>query len=371
MKFTRYDRITLDRARALMLDNGMMRVPAKISRVGVQEYRRGDGSIERAYRPPNEVGAQQSVATFDARPVVVDHPRENGSVVDAKNVKRLGVGVVLNPVFRDGFIEADLLIQDADAVDAVKSGKVELSAGYFMDRDETPGVSPEGQSYDFVQRNIRANHVAIVDEGRAGPQCRIELDAVSTDFPAMSAGDRPKGETNMLKMTIDGVEVEVSNLAATLFQKERTMAAGLLDSAKAEIQKKTAQCDALTEKVSKLETDLKAAPEKARAMLVERAALEAKVKTVAPDLKCDGLDDLAVKKAACEKHGIKLDGKPDSYIAARFDVLAEESEKKNPAAQAVADALKAAPGAGTEPTLDLAEIKKKANEDFFKTPAAK
>jgi hypothetical protein len=32
----------------------------------------------------------------------------------------------------------------------------------------TPGVSPQGEKYDGVMRDIVGNHVALVKEGRAG-----------------------------------------------------------------------------------------------------------------------------------------------------------------------------------------------------------
>lgn len=354
MKFKRYDKITLDRKRAVKLDSGMMRVPARISRVGVQEYRRADGSIERAYRPPEEV--EKSAASFDAKPLVNDHPYADGGVVTADNAKRLGVGFVFNPVFKAGFVEADLLIEDAEAVAAVESGKVELSAGYFIERDETPGVTPDGERYDFVQRDIVGNHVAIVDQGRAGPDVRIQLDAaLSTDHPAITADatrgaivspSNQKGNT-MHKIVIDGVEVEVSPLAATMIQKERGIAAGLLEAQKAEVTKltksvseKSAQCDALTEKVAKLEAELKDAPAKARAAIEARSALNTQAKAIAPDVKLDGLDDMGVKRAVCAAKGIKLDGKDDAYVNVRFDVLVEDHEKANPATEQAERELK-------------------------------
>ena len=58
---------------------------------------------------------------------------------------------------------------------AVEAGKHQLSVGYHADLDETPG-SWRGERYDAVQRNIRGNHLAIVDQGRAGPAAAIRID---------------------------------------------------------------------------------------------------------------------------------------------------------------------------------------------------
>lgn len=387
MKLKRYDRITLDRSRAVVLDNGFLRVPAKISRVGVQAYRRGDGSLENAYRPADEVGNPASVAGFEGAVVVDNHPRENNSVVDKTNAKRLSVGVVLNPVFRDGFVEADLIIQDEDQIAKIQSGKVELSAGYFMDRDETPGVSPDGQPYDFVQRNIRPNHVAIVDEGRAGPECRIQLDAadaISTDVPVMvtaRGGDKPPTtqEAPKMKMTIDGIECEVDNMTAQMIAKERKTSEELLTAARGEssklktdFEKKIAECDTANDKIAKLETELKAAPEKLKTAMAERTALEAQVTKVSPDFKCDGLDNMAVRRGVLTKAGVKLTRDSEEYVIARFDSFVESSDpKKNPAADEVDAALKKKNTTTDTNEVDTEALKAKMNADFFNPTAAK
>ncbi len=51
MAVKRFENIVLDRSRMVRLDNGMLRVPARLTRVGVFLYQRADGSIERALRP--------------------------------------------------------------------------------------------------------------------------------------------------------------------------------------------------------------------------------------------------------------------------------------------------------------------------------
>lgn len=374
MTCKRYDKITLDRSRAVRLDSGMLKVPARLSRTGVQEYRKADGTIERAYRPPEEVSKPESVQTFDMAPLVNDHPYADGSMVTAQNVKRLSVGTVGHPVYNNGFVEAMLLVADESAIAAVESGKVQLSAGYFMDRDETPGVTPDGQPYDFVQRNIKANHVAIVWAGRAGPEVRIQLDAnpevaFATDAEGMTftAETPPKKEVTM-KLVIDGSECEVSDLAATLIARERKAAEALTAAAKEEVTKvqkvadeATAKLAVADEKIAKLETELKAAPEKVRAEVAERVAFEAKVKAIAPEVKCDGLDTKAVKLAVIAKlSSIKCDGKSDDYVNAVFDTVCAEQEKKNPAADAADKELAARGETAPKPTGAKA-----AREAFF------
>ena len=83
------------------------------------------------------------------------------------------------------------MIHDADVL---KRGLRELSLGYDCDLEENPGTW-NGMPYDCIQRNIRINHLAIVDEARAGHQTRLNLD-----------GKTRKGEKkNMRKKRRDGL----------------------------------------------------------------------------------------------------------------------------------------------------------------------
>jgi hypothetical protein len=68
-----------------------------------------------------------------------------------------------------------LVLTAQEAIDALEDGTQELSAGYTCDIVDVDGK--------LFQRNIRANHIAIVDKGRAGSSCRIsdEADAVIVD----------------------------------------------------------------------------------------------------------------------------------------------------------------------------------------------
>lgn len=95
-----------------------------------------------------------------------------------KNVKKYQVGFAFEQARQDGDkISIPLVVADEGAIDAVeKNGLREVSCGYYADSVLEPGVF-EGQAYDFVQKNIRYNHIAIVEKGRAGSEVRIRLDA--------------------------------------------------------------------------------------------------------------------------------------------------------------------------------------------------
>lgn len=147
-----------------------------IARTGVQEYAPGgDMPIEaaegggpiRVRREPEEVFAPEATASFEGKPVVVDHPDEDVTPVTwrelavghAQNVRR-GEGV------QSDLLLADLMITDQEAIDLVRGGLREISCGYDADyEEEAPG---RGR-----QMNIRGNHIALVQRGRCGGRCRI------------------------------------------------------------------------------------------------------------------------------------------------------------------------------------------------------
>ncbi len=157
---------------------GFLRVRARIARAGLHDYRAAElghpegfapDAVVRVYRPPEEVFDPDSMASFRAKPVTDGHPPV---MVDAGNWRRYAIGHA-GEVVRDGdHLAADLLIADAGGAERALAGS-ELSNGYRADFEFGLGLTPEGDPYDAVQRNIRGNHVALVVAGRCGDACRI------------------------------------------------------------------------------------------------------------------------------------------------------------------------------------------------------
>lgn len=149
-----------------------------LTRTGVFSYVLGDGTTRREYRPPEEVFAPASLASYAGATVTDGHPAE---FVDATNWRTVAVGHVPAPGIQDGIhVVAPIVIQDAAMLAMVDSGdRTEISNGYLADLDPTPGVSPEGEPYDAIQRGIVINHVALLPPGtaRAGSTARLRLDA--------------------------------------------------------------------------------------------------------------------------------------------------------------------------------------------------
>jgi hypothetical protein len=193
----RLDRFTLAPRRAERTPEGYLRCDATAARVGVLEYPQPDGRVVREYRPPEEASDPKSLATFGGKAVTLEHPPE---MLTAENTREYAVGFTGTKVVYDqGFVRVVVTLTDQEAIDAVLRGDaVEVSAGYEVDIDPTPGVTPDGQQYDAIQRNIRCNHLAVTRRGRAGPEVRLHLDRKET----------------MAQLTLDNAVFEVPEAVA-------------------------------------------------------------------------------------------------------------------------------------------------------------
>jgi hypothetical protein len=349
------------------MDNGWMRCDAFLTRSGVFLYQNVDGTSRREYRPPDEVFKADSLESFDLVPLTNDHPAEG--MLTAENTQRYQVGTVIAPKQDGDKVRSQIMVTDAKAVSELESGKTQLSCGYSADLEETPGVSPEGEHYDCIQRNIRGNHVAIVAAGRAGPDIRVRMDTGdsvmvtcdSADSFSNRATGSPAQETRMSKIKFDSAELEVTEEVAKAIQAEREASAAALQAAKVEGEKTSARADAAQAEIASLKAELSAAPEKVRAQIQARMALESIVQSRLPELKAAEFSTLDLKKAfiVATLPEMKLDGKSDTYVEAAFEL-----------AQVQTPAPKTAPVEARADSDDLLEKQRKfyeASRNAYKT----
>jgi hypothetical protein len=122
----------------------------------------------RINREPEEVFRPETIASFNGKSVTDDHP-ESGEV-SPETWKELTVGVIQHTRQGIGHLSdllfADLLITRPDAIEAVRTGKREVSCGYQADYEDTGNGTGR-------QKNIIGNHVALVESGRCGWRCAI------------------------------------------------------------------------------------------------------------------------------------------------------------------------------------------------------
>jgi hypothetical protein len=146
-----------------------------IARTGTQEYLgreiglegKAADAIVTVYRSPDEVFSEAALASFEGKPATNNHPPD---LIGPDDVSMYEKGHVQN--VRRGtrewkdFVIADLHIHDRELIEAVQNGKREISCGYECEYiDNGDGT--------YSQVNIRGNHVAVVDRGRAGKRAAI------------------------------------------------------------------------------------------------------------------------------------------------------------------------------------------------------
>ena len=117
------------------------------------------------YRSPEEI--EKATASFNNLPILCQHL----PVIPDDLPHNLIVGSTgTDASFRDPFLTNSLVIWSAEYQTKIENGEqAELSCGYRWVPDMTPGETPDGVVYDGVMRDIVGNHVALVFEGRAGP----------------------------------------------------------------------------------------------------------------------------------------------------------------------------------------------------------
>ena len=171
MRTTRFDHagLSIDRASVRRDSGGALVVRARFAASeNVQVY-----GATRAYRPASEFFARDAMSSFEGALLMNGHVMMLETAADAR---AHGVGYVRG-VRRDGdWLAGELVVTDESTIGLVLDGVlIELSAGYWSDDDERSGVSPRGDAYDVVMRQIRGNHVALLGEGlaRAGRGARV------------------------------------------------------------------------------------------------------------------------------------------------------------------------------------------------------
>lgn len=163
-----------------LLNGSLVCHDVPINRIGTQPYMgreiglTGD-SAEKEFvvtRRPEEVFNPAALASFEGIPVTDDHPPCD---VNIDNISVYGKGHVQNVRQGQGkdagYTVADLVVTDPQLIGEIENGKREVSCGYPCDF-----VPMDNGTFD--QRNMRGNHVAIVDEGRAGPHASIKDSAM-------------------------------------------------------------------------------------------------------------------------------------------------------------------------------------------------
>lgn len=336
------DRLEIGKPRRT--SEGYLAVRARAARSGVYDYLGREIDPEgkhfaadqtvKVYRPEAEVFAKDAVHSFLMKPITDDHP---SVAVTADNWRQHAKGVNAGAM-RDGeYLAFDLLIMDKATIEAVDSGKRELSNGYGCELEIADGTAPDGTAYQAIQRSIRGNHVAVVDKARAGSECRISdggnklfgnCDAAPIVLDALAPRETTKMPHTLI---IDGLQVaDVSDQAKAAIEKLQ----GQLGDAQAKVTAAETQVATLTTdkatleaKVTTLEQQAKDAaitPAKLRDAAKAYAGVVARAKALGVAV-TDEMDEAAIMKAVvAAKIGDAAKDWNDVQVAASFATLAKD-----------------------------------------------
>lgn len=200
-----------------------------VTRCGIFEYSdpMSKDGIRRELRLPEEVFSEKSLASYEGKPIIITH---DAGEIDKNNVHEEQIGTILSKGYQDGNkVRCKIVIHNTDALK--ECGLRELSLGYGLNLDETPGIY-QGQKYDAIQRDIEVNHLALVGEARAGDRARLNIDHKDTGTKNYLKGGpmmavRKKGTKNAQgkKRYDGGLTPEELEQAIAMFKAQREGAA--------------------------------------------------------------------------------------------------------------------------------------------------
>ena len=141
--------------------------------------------IYNVYRPASELFKEETLKSFNGVPFIEEHEMIGDGCTDYDN--RPAGGVLFNsvPDTGSGTMMGDFRIFSEELKQSIEGGKKEISLGYRCRYEPERGIF-KGQPYDFVQRDITGNHIALVDKGRMGSSVRV-YDQKTMVFDSMEA----------------------------------------------------------------------------------------------------------------------------------------------------------------------------------------
>jgi hypothetical protein len=346
-------------------DDGTLLVDGFAAREGILEYRTANG-VRRELVTAETLDA--AIGGLGRAPVTLEHPdpRKYPQGVTPDNVEELVVGDTDGTVRMEkgGFVRVELAVRRRDAIDAVRAGKQELSPGYSVRLDPTPGVHPVYGRYDAVQVERRYNHLAIVDRARGGAEVRLRADAsaagvattVITSGEARTSppiqGRPARGATvnplllqalHDLDVRVDGVSTDEAAIAllARVTHERAGARADAEKTHKSALATETARADSEKARADKAEAELKALrdAEKARVDSEQRTRLDGIAAKLGIDPKAHA-DLPALRRAIASKHlgsDVRADAS-DDYVAALVDLAEKAGGSRSDGRKAGAEA---------------------------------
>lgn len=245
-----------------------------ISKVGVFPYRGSSipgaadpDAIYMVYRPAEELASPETIESIKLLPWIDDHTML-GDEAGGIPAEQKGVAGVIgeNVYFSNDTLYANLKLFSKAQAGKVGAGKKELSLGYRCRYEQAPGTY-NGEAYDYVQRDIRGNHIASVQVGRMGPLVAVMDHFLMTfdegaemadekEVPAKDEGGEVKNE-----MTLAEISAAIAAFAPVMAAFEKLKAG------------ETAATEEKVEAVVEDETETKKDEEKPQAAAMDSGEL--------------------------------------------------------------------------------------------------
>ncbi len=334
-------------------ENGYLVIKCIFARTGIQE-RYGfeinsdfeQDKLYKEHRSPEEVFKSEVLEGFKNIVITNDHPKETLTI---KNTKFYAVGFVSSTVkiVDNSYLECEITIFDDLTIKDIQNGKKELSAGYTYQLELV-----QHSNYDYIQKNIKPNHIAVVQAGRCGSAC-------SMSFDKKPKKQRKKMKVKFKKMLPTGTEetVDTIDIKDEKAAKKMQIIADKMFEATKKIKsedtgdKKTEDLkDTGDKKIKDLKNKIK---EKMAEIDKLQAQVDIKPKEIANDTKtiislatdlasvmlvakdsgvCSkNKDSLTIKTEIIKKFQPNLDltGKSSEYIGYAFDNIASQLDEAN------------------------------------------
>lgn len=199
-------------------ENGYLHVDkSPILRAGILEYLgeellpEGEDTVDgvkidkdkiyKVFIPEDEI--RKGADSFKLLPITNDHTWLGKEGEDAKDYQEGTIGE--NVYVEDGMLYAPLMFTGSEIIEDIDGGKEELSSSYYNRFEKS-----KNSDYDFIARDIKGNHLALVDKGRCGSGVRV-LNSNIIGVQKMAVKAKTVNEA-ILKL--DGKEIDLDRFFA-------------------------------------------------------------------------------------------------------------------------------------------------------------
>jgi hypothetical protein len=354
----------------------------RAAKVGVFPYFDYElGRVVMELKHPDHMLKAEVVSQLNQMPITDDHP---WGLVNLTNATETVKGLTGSNAQANGdFLEVDGGVFDPVLIAKILTGEQdECSLGFECDLVDEVG-NFRGQDYERIQTNYRYNHLAIVPEGRCGPDCKAFVDSAGGPVAVQlrqDADGKPilpnkRSDQSMKTIKIDGKELQVADEVAarmdtltnenTQLTNDKAKLTADLAKAEGERDAKTAELDGLKANPPKADKkEIDAAVAGRIALINDAAEFGIEVKMDGTDQRTDRQIKVDCIKAAVDKFDDT--GKSDEYVNAYFDSLKASIADGNQAESTGNNQMRFSGDSGHQAKIDTAKGRRLSVKDRAK-----